>query len=163
MRWLTAPICAALGVAGCGATLVPVVPDGPHGAEHTPADPTFDVVALTAGAKDPLPVSGAHVEYGDLSAALGQAIVHSVHPRHAHTLTAEIVSAKAEASSGQLAVSFVVRATLRAHQGNAFVAQTQSICRQSARVPPERGGDVVWACMSELGRDLRGWLDGLPP
>ena len=152
-----------LALAGCGPKLVAVVPDGtPIGTSAAPSDPSFEVVARTAGVKDPLPVSGTCVSFANLEPALGNAVLRAVRPRHLSTLTVELVSADASYSRSRLAVSIVARATLRAREGNAFIAQTQVICRDSAVVSAENGAPVVWSCMTRLGRDLGGWLDGVP-
>ena len=149
----------------CGGRLVTVVPDGVHdtGTSAAPSDPSFEVVARTAIVKDPLPVSGSNVAYADLERALAQAVIRAVHPRHDQTLTVELVAAEAEYSQSRLSVSLVARATLRTREGNAFVTQTQVICRDAALVSPDAGANVVWSCMSRLGRDLSGWLDGIKP
>jgi hypothetical protein len=146
------------------------MPDGASGARRDEfgqaspaADPSFEVVARTSGIKDPLRAAGSSVAYGQLEAALAQAVLHSVRPRPAHTLTVELISAEAEQSQSRLSVALVARATLRAREGNTFVAQTQVVCRTSASVSAEEGGPVVWACMTRLGRDLNGWLSGLGP
>ena len=154
-----------LALASCGASLVPVVPDGPQdtGTSAAASDPSFEVVARTASVKDPLPVTGAHVAYAELERALGQAVIRAVRPRHDHTLSVELVAAEAEFANSRLSVSLVARATLRTREGNAFVAQTQAICRDAALVAPSSGASVVWSCMVRLGRDLGGWLDGIKP
>lgn len=148
---------------GCGGHLVPVVPDGVQdtGTSAAPSDPSFEVVARTASVKDPLPVTGGGVAYAELERALGQAVIRALHPRHDQTLTVELVAAEAEYAHSRLSVSLVARATLRAREGNAFVTQTQVICRDAALVTPEKGASVVWSCMTRLGRDLGGWLDGV--
>jgi hypothetical protein len=154
-----------LAATTCGGRLVPVVPDGvkDEGTSAAASDPSFEVVARTASVKDPLPVDGASVAYADLERALGQAVIRAVRPRHDHTLTVELIAAEAKFSSTRLSISLVARATLRAHEGNAFVTQTQVVCRDAALVEPEAGGNVVWSCMTRLGRDLGGWLDGVKP
>ncbi|HEY8073712.1 MAG TPA: hypothetical protein VIF62_06380 [Labilithrix sp.] len=153
-----------VALASCGTHLVPIVPDGMGaGANAAPSDPTFEVVARTVGVKDPLPVSGAGVTYGELEPALAQAVLRAVHARHDTTLTIELVAADADYAHGRLAVSLVVRATLRAKSGNAFVGQTQAVCHDGEILAPESGARVVWSCMTRLGRDISGWLDGLPP
>ncbi len=157
------PTLLSMMLVGCGGQLVPVVPDGARdtGTSSAPSDPSFEVVARTASVKDPLPVSGADVAYADLERALGQAVIRAVHPRHDQTLTVELVAAEAAYKHSRLSVSLVARATLRAREGNAFVTQTQVICRDAALVTPENGASVVWSCMTRLGRDLSGWLDGV--
>jgi hypothetical protein len=156
---------ALFALASCGNRLVRVVPDGPSpygGTSVAPSDRTFEVEVWTAGAKDPLPVSGAGVVFGDLQRALGQAVLRNVRPRHDTSLDVELVSAEATYARSRLDVSLVARVTLRARQGNDFLAQTQVVCRESALVQPDSGAPVVWSCMERLGRDLGGWLDGLP-
>jgi hypothetical protein len=152
-----------LAATSCSARLVPVVPDGvkDEGTSAAASDPSFEVVARTAGVKDPLPVDGASVAYADLESALGQAVIRAVRPRHDHTLTVELIAADASYAHTRLAVSLVARATLRTHEGNAFVTQTQVVCRDAALTSPEAGASVVWSCMTRLGRDLGGWLDGV--
>ncbi len=153
----------ALLATACGSHLVPIVPDGlGAGASAAPSDPTFEVVARTVGVKDPLPVSGSGVTYGELEPALASAVVRSVRPRHDTTLTIELVATDADYARGRLAVSLVIRATLRAKAGNAFVGQTQAVCHDGEILPPESGARVVWSCMTRLGQDIGGWLDGLP-
>lgn len=153
----------SMTLVGCGGHLVPVVPEGRQdtGTSAAPSDPSFEVVARTASVKDPLPVTGGDVAYAELEGALGQAVIRAVHPRHDQTLTVELVAAEASFSHSRLSVSLVARATLRAREGNAFVTQTQVICRDAALVTPEKGASVVWSCMTRLGRDLGGWLDGV--
>jgi hypothetical protein len=148
-------------VVACSSKLVPIVPDGAgSGASAAPSDPTFEVVARTVGVKDPLPVTGAGVSYGELETALAQAVLRSVKPRHESVLTIELIAAEAEYGRERLAVAFVVRATLRAKSGNAFIGQTQVVCRDGEIIAPEHGASVVWSCMTRLGQDLAGWLEG---
>ena len=149
-------------LAACGPTLVPVVPSGESfgGAGAAPSVPSFEVVARTsAGAKDPLPVPGSNVVYGNLEPALMNAVLRNVKPRPSCTLTVELVSNEAEYAHSRLSVSLVARATVR--ERNAFLAQTTVVCRDSAMVAPEVGAPVVWSCMTRLGRDLGGWFEGL--
>jgi hypothetical protein len=152
-------------VIACGEELVRVTPDGVPTAGTTTAlsDPTFEVVAEIAGARDPLPVSGAHVAFADLETALGQAVLRAVKPRHDSVLTVELIAADATYKDSRLAVSMVVRATLRTRLGTTFVAQTQVVCRDGAIIAAESGAKVIWSCMTHLGQDLGGWLAGLPP
>jgi hypothetical protein len=152
----------ALTAAACGSELVRVTPDGVPSTTAV-SDPTFEVVARIAGAKDPLPVSGAHVAFSDLETALGQAVLRVVKPRHDSVLTIELIAADAAYKDTRLAVSMVVRATLRTRLGNTFVAQTQVVCRDGAIIDADAGAKVIWSCMTHLGQDLGGWLEGLPP
>jgi hypothetical protein len=54
-----------------------------------------------------------------------------------------------------------VRATLRARAGNVYLAQTQASCRQGGIVAPDQGAPIIYRCMTEVGHDLAGWLDGV--
>jgi hypothetical protein len=158
-------LLVVLGLSACGPRLVPVVPNGdsPFGGTTAAAsDPSFEVVARSAGVKDPLPVGGSNVVYANLEPALNNAVLRAVRPRHACILTVELVSADADYAHSRLAVSLVARATVRTREGNAFLAQTTVVCRDSAVVSPEVGSSVVWSCMARLGRDLGGWFEGLP-
>jgi hypothetical protein len=163
-RWCVIIVVVA-AICACGRRVVPVIPDGPttNGASTAVADPTFEVVARVAGAKDPLPVSGTDLAYADLETALDQAVLRVVPPRHENILTVELVAADAQYVNTRLSVSLVVRATLRTRLGNAFVAQRQFICRDGAIVAPEAGARVMWSCMTRLGHDLGGWLADLTP
>jgi hypothetical protein len=76
-------------------------------------------------------------------------------------LFVEITSADANYEDGRLIFSLAVRATLRGRAGNIYLAQTQASCRQGGIVRPEEGAPVMYRCMTELGHDLEGWLDGV--
>jgi hypothetical protein len=150
-------------VVGCGEPeMVRLAPNGPTPSGASPDDPTFQVIARVAGARDPLPVSGARVVFADLVGVLGEAVLSAVKPRHDHTLTVELIAADASYEDSRLAVSLVVRATLRQRNGNAYVAQTQAVCREGAFVKPASGTKVIWACLARLGQDVAGWLEGVP-
>lgn len=152
----------SLLLTACAPHLVAVIPATgvDTGTASASSDPSFEVVARTGAVKDPLPVVGSDVAYADLERALNQAVIHAVRPKHDHTLTVELVSAEASYAQARLSVSMVVRATLRARTGNAFVGQTQVVCRDAALVVPEQGASVVTSCMAALGRDLGGWIEG---
>ena len=120
--------------------------------------------------RDPLPVDGADVTYGDMEAALGFAIASATVPwADAHKaerpdgwqLFVEIIQADAEHRDGRLIVSLSVRATLRTRRGHFYLAQSQTACRQGGVVEAARGGPVVYACMMRIGRDLADWLGGI--
>ncbi len=151
-----------VALSACGERLVPIIPDGVNSVNTAITDPTFEVVAQINGAKDPLPVSGADVAYEGLQAALAQAVLRAVPPRHDNILTVELIAADVQYKNDRLSLSLVARATLRTRIGNTFVAQTQVVCRDGAVVPPSAGARVVWSCMARLGQDLRGWLEGFP-
>ena len=153
-----------LALSACAGTqIVRIVPDGAAtgGTSVTPTDPTFEVITQLASARDPLPVVGGDIEYADLERSLAEAVVFAVAPKHDSVLTVELVRADASYDHGRLSISLVVRGTLRTRLG-AFIAQTQAVCRDGAIVTPEAGTRVMWSCMSRIGKDLAGWLDGLP-
>src|SRR5512135_2072800 len=103
-------IAIAIVLAGCGRQVIQVIPDGTTGGTSAaPADPTFEIVARVAGAKDPLPVGGSRVAYADLERSLGQAITRAVPARHDSVLTVELVAADADFRAPRLAVSMVAR------------------------------------------------------
>jgi len=148
----------------CSGEIIPVVPDGvSRGVSTAAADPTFQVVARVAGIKDPLPVSGASVSFADLATSLDQAVLRSVPPRHDNVLTVELIAGDVAYRDTRLSVSLVARATLRTRYGDTFIAQREVVCRDGAIVAPELGARVIWSCMTRLGQDLGGWLEGLPP
>jgi hypothetical protein len=148
--------------ASCGTTLVPVT----LGVAPTPTnDPSskFEIVTRTSSVKDPLPVTGTDVAFASLEPAFAQALAANVPARNGYELTVELTSAEADYNGSRLRIALVARATLREREGNAFVAQLSTICRDSALVRPNAGGRVVFGCMRRLARDVTGWLDGLPP
>jgi hypothetical protein len=161
---VTTQLLGCAVVMSCGGEIIPVVPDGvTPGVATAAADPTFQVVAHVAGIKDPLPVAGASVAFADLARSLGQAVLRSVPPRHDNVLTVELVAGDASYKDTRFSVSLVVRATLRERFGDTFIAQRQAVCRDGAIIEPEAGARVIWSCMTRLGQDLGGWLQGLPP
>jgi hypothetical protein len=76
-------------------------------------------------------------------------------------LTVELTSADAEYDGGRAVFTLGVRATLRAREGNVYLAQTQAACRQGGVVPADHGGSVMVRCMNEVGHQLANWLDGV--
>jgi hypothetical protein len=154
----------ALALVACGGRrLVTVEPDGPPHGGFSASDPSFEVVPRLAGASDPLPVAGVDVAFADLARALGHAVLRAVEPYRNGVLTVELVRANADYNSARLSVSLVVRATLRNRVGNDFIATTTQVCHDGAIVDPEAGAPVLWSCMARIGRELAGWLAGVPP
>lgn len=158
-----AVIVLVVACGACGGTLVRVVPDGANSGTTAASDPTFEVIARVAGIHDPLPVAGSDVKFSDLSTALTQAILRVVKPRHDAVLTVELIAGDARYRDTRLSASLVVRATVRTNVGNAFLAQETVVCRDGAIVSPDSGAHVVWSCMTHIGHDLSGWLEGLHP
>ena len=134
----------------------------------------LEVVTRSTAVHDPLPMAGTNVIYGDVEAALGHAVAsatvpwadqHRRHPTNGDgdgwQLFVEITNADATYEDGRVIFSVGVRATLRGRAGNVYLAQTQANCRQGGLVPPDKGAPIMYRCMTEVGRDLAGWLDGV--
>ena len=132
----------------------------------------LEVVTRSTAVRDPLPLRGSSVAYGDVEAGLGHAIAsaavpwadaHRVHPTGASgwQLFVEVTNVDAQYDGGRVIFSVGVRATLRARAGNVYLAQTQASCRQGGIVQPQGGAPIIYRCMQEVGRDLAGWLDGV--
>jgi hypothetical protein len=151
--------------AGCGPNLIPILPSG---GSSLPPSGALEVVARSPAALDPLPVAGSRVVYGELQTALTQAVLsgaggwvarHVAERPGTFTLGVELIHAEAEYSRGRLGVALVARATLRLRSGNAFLGQTQAVCREAKLVSPADGAPVVYRCLERLGRNLGGWLE----
>jgi hypothetical protein len=138
---------------------------------QTPSEATpLEVVTRSTAVRDPLPVHGADVAYGDMEAALGFAVSSATVPwANAHKqerpegwqIFVEVTQADAEYVGGRLVISLSVRATLRTRRGHFYLAQTQVASRQGGVIDADRGGAVVYACMMRIGRDLADWLGGV--
>ena len=166
---VTAPI-----VAGCGSGSPHIVPllDA-AGVPNTPERTVpLEVVTRSTAVRDPLPLRGTGIVYGDIEAAVGHAVStatvpwadqHRKHPRAGDgwQLVVELVNADADYSDGRVLFQLDVRATLRARAGNVYLAQTHASCRQGGIVPADKGAPVMYRCMMEVGHDLDGWLDGV--
>jgi hypothetical protein len=137
------------------------------------ADVPLEVVTHGAGVPDPLPVRRSLVAFTDVEAALGLAVTSAAVPwAEAHRalrpggwqLLVELTRAEAEETrAGRLVVTLDVRATLRSRATRFYIAQTQAHCRQAGLVDAAKGGQVVYACMSGIGRDLTSWLGAVQP
>jgi hypothetical protein len=130
------------------------------------------VVTRSTAVHDPLPMRGSDVTNTDVESALGHAIAsatvpwasqHRSHPesKDGWQLSVEVINADAQYEGGRVIFSLAVRATLRGRAGNVYLAQTQASCRQGAIALPDSGGPVMYKCMTEIGRDLDGWLEGV--
>jgi hypothetical protein len=176
MARIAAPLLfiAALVVAGCGAGTPEIVPLlSAAGVPLTPARTVpLEVTTRSTAVRDPLPLQGTSIVYGDIEAALGHAVSsatvpwadeHRKHPRAGDgwQLAVEVTNAEAEYDDGRVIFSLGVRATLRGRSGNIYLAQTQASCRQGGIVAPDKGAPIMYRCMMEIGHDLDGWLDGV--
>ena len=130
----------------------------------------LEVVTRSTAIRDPLPVDGTGVAYADIEGALGHAVSSATAPwAQAHrdaagggwTLLVEVIQAQAEYDGDRLVVSIGTQASLRTRDGNRYIGQTYARCREAGLTEPEKGGPVVYGCMTRLGRDLAGWLGGV--
>lgn len=137
-------------------------------------DPTtvpLRVVTRSTAVRDPLPMRGTGVVYGEVEMALGHAVSSATVPwAEAHQsgkakdgweLFVEVTNADAKYDDDRAIFSLGVRATLRQRAGNEYLAQTQTSCRQGGVVQPSKGAPIMYGCMMEIGRNLAGWLDGV--
>jgi hypothetical protein len=175
MRWLTMVVLVLVVLAsGCGSSSVEIVPLlTAAGIPLTqPTTVPLRVVTRSTAVRDPLPLRGSSVVYGDIEAGLGHAIssatvpwadTHRTHPtsKDGWQLFVEVTNADAEYDDGRILFSVAVRATLRARAGNLYLSQTQASCRQGGIVAADKGAPIMYRCMMEIGRDLAGWLDGV--
>jgi hypothetical protein len=154
-------------LAGC-ATVIPLVDQSGVPVTLTPGDavPLEIITRKNVTVKEPLPLRGRSLAFGQVEAALGHAVASGVapwmerHPSQRWQLDVELIAASARAHGPEVTVSLDVRATLRARAGNRYLAQTQSHCQESAIAGPST---VMFACMSHVGRVLGGWLGGIEP
>jgi len=124
------------------------------------------VATRATAVPDPLPVAGARVAYAEVETALGHAVASAAVPwatgrpidAEPLRLLVELTDARAEQRGDRLAVAFAARGTLRRRRDLGYLAQAVVHCRQAALVPPDRGAEVIDACLVQLGRDLAGWL-----
>ncbi len=136
-----------------------------------PAIP-LEVVTRSTGVKDPLEVRGGHFAYGDIESTVGLALSSAAAPwaeRHEKQrpegwqLQAELIQADADYENDRLIVTLGVRLTLRTRTDRRFLAQAQAGCRQSGLVQPKDGAPVVYACVTQMGRDAASWLALVEP
>jgi hypothetical protein len=132
----------------------------------------LEVVTRSTAVRDPLPVDGSSVAFGDFESALGHAISSAAVPwADAHRdlrpegwqLFVEVTGAEAEYSSGRMLVTVAVRATLRTRTDAVYLGQTEASCRDGGLVAPDQGASVLYRCMKRIGRDLTGWLGAVEP
>jgi len=173
-------VLAALTASGCGSAtprIIPLLRTSGAPIVTTPSDATpLEVVSRGTAVPDPLPVRGSNIVYGDLEGALGIAVssatgpwaaAHRKYPvavRGGWTVLVEVVGADAELESGgRVIVGLDVRATLRTRNGNVYLGQTQLGCHEGGLRSADEGAPVIYRCMTRIGRDLAGWLDGGVP
>ena len=127
----------------------------------------LEVVTRSTGVADPLVVKGADVSYADLETTVGTAISSAAAPWAEHhrdgnpegwQLLVELIEASANYSSERLATTIGVRLTLRTRTDHRYIAQSQASCRNAALTAPDKGAEVLYGCMSHMGRDVASWL-----
>lgn len=132
----------------------------------------LEVVTRSTSVRDPLPVRGSSIVYGDFEAALGHAISSAAVPwadknrgrrDGGWQLFVEVIQAEAEHDGTRFLVTIGVRATLRTRIGGEHIGQTETACRDGGLVEAEKGAPVLYACMTRLGRDLTSWLAAAEP
>lgn len=163
--WLCAPLllCSCVrGVVALSGALPPA----------SSASVPIEVTARSSGVPSPLPMKGSCLVFAALEESLGRAVATAALPwAEAHRierpdgwqLIVDLWRASAVARGGTVTVLLDVRATLRTREGNRYLAQTQSHCRQSALAEPADAAPVFYGCMQSLGRELSGWLGSVQP
>jgi hypothetical protein len=175
---MRAILIASLVVASClgacgGRRIVPLLSSAGVPITRTPSGGIpLEVVTRSTSVKDPLPVSGSGVVYGDFEAALGHAVSSAAVPwadanrgrrPGGWQLFVEVINAEAEHDGSRLVVGITVRATLQTRVGGAHIAQTETACRDGGLVEADKGAPVLYACMTRIGRDLTSWLPSADP
>jgi hypothetical protein len=165
-------------LAGCGGsvgptTMVPLLSAAGMPLTMTPGkEIPLEVITRGTGVKDPLPIDGSTVTFGDVETTLGHAIssagvpwanAHRAQRPEGWQISVELITADASYHDSRLVVTLGVRATLRTRATRLYLAQTQANCRQGGVVTPEHGASVVFACEERIGRDLAGWLGQVEP
>jgi hypothetical protein len=166
-------LAVADGASGCtdSATIVPLLSAAGIPRTDTTTVP-LEVVTRSTAVRDPLPLRGTDVAYGDIEAGLGHAISTAAVPwadshrthgtaKKGWQLFVEVTNVDATYEDRRVVFSVGVRATLRARAGNVYLAQTQASCMQGGIAPPAGGAPIIYRCMMEVGHDLAGWLDGV--
>jgi hypothetical protein len=182
LRGLAVLFCASLlsaaagSVLGCSAETttqtVPLLTAAGVPITQTPqGDISLEVVTRSTAVKDPLPVTGSHFSYADLESTLGHAVTTATIPwadSHKNArpgglqLVVDVSEANVDFDAGRLSVTINVRATLRTRRDHDYIAQTEASCRDAGLTDPSHGATVIYRCMTRLGRDLTGWLGGIP-
>lgn len=177
MRW-TLPALLSLAVSsgplGCGGRqIVPLLASAGVPVTSTAVNAVpLEIVTRSTSVRDPLPVSGTSVVYGDFEAALGHAVASAAVPwadknrgrrEGGWQLFVEVIQAEAEHDGSRFLVSLGVRATLRARVGGAHIGQTETACRDGGLVAADKGAPVLYSCMTRIGRDLTSWLAAADP
>lgn len=131
-----------------------------------------EVKTRPSGASDPVRLAGTRFAFAGLEAPLGHAVATAVvpwaqsragEPGGGFRLLVELTQAVARVRGHRVEITLAARATLSTREGQHYLGQTQVHCHEARLVAPVDAAPVFYDCMSELGRDLAGWLGGLPP
>lgn len=170
---LLAIVSSNVGSLGCGGRqVVPLLSSAGIPITRPNGAVPMEVVTRSTSVRDPLPVTGAGVSYADFEGALGYAVSSATVPWAAKNkdrrpggwqLFVEVIQAEAEYDGARMIVTIGVRATLRQRVGGEHIGQTETACRDGGIVPADRGGAVLYRCMTRIGRDLAGWLAAADP
>jgi hypothetical protein len=132
----------------------------------------MEITTRSAAVTSPLPLHGSDYAFTSIEESIGHVMAAAAAPwAAAHRaknsdgwqLLVELWQAHAERRGPQITVVLGVRLTLRSRDGNQFIAQTQAHCKQSQLVDPASAAPIFYSCMTQLGRDLGGWLNGIEP
>ena len=158
-----------LGLSGGCATSETIRLDAAIPVTHTPAaEIPLEVVTHTVGLPRTLTVAGSHTKVHAVEESLGHAVATAVVPwasthqserTNGWQLVLDLWQASARQDGDQLEVRLGVRATLLGRSTHWYVGQGQMHCTQAGHV----GAPVFYACMSEIGREVAGWLGQLQP
>ncbi len=162
---------ALLSLPACVPHVLPLLPEPAPVAVR--ADLPLDVVTKLAGAQDPLQIKGTSWQFSELEHAVARAVTTAAAPwAEAHRadrpggwqIQVDLIKSDAEWVDGHARTSLGVRATLRAVTGRVYIGQNQMFCSTAGLAKSEQETrDVLWRCISGLGRSVTGWLDGVTP
>ncbi len=169
MLRIVLPLCLTL--AACGAQTVPLL-QAPSQQQVVPRSGLpLEVHTSSMRGQDPA-VHGSSFVFSDVEQAIGRAVTAATAPwAEAHRggraggwqLLVEFIRSQSRVEDGRLHVEFGVRATLYGVVGRVYLGQTQANCHSSgAATDANAAGELAWQCITGLGHDLAGWLQGLP-
>src|SRR6185312_2022349 len=142
---LPATLALLAALSGCGGgitptTMVPLLQAAGMPVTQTPGkDIPLEVVTRSTGIRDPLPIEGTSLSYGDVETTLGHAVssaavpwadAHKAQRPEGWQISVELINTDATYKGGRLLVTLGVRATLRTRSTRTYLAQTQAYCSQ---------------------------------
>jgi hypothetical protein len=143
----------------CSTTGTHLLPLRHLGGEQVAPAAALEIVTASTTVPEPLMIHGSPDAFIELAPALREAVAGVVDGSFQQwRLSLELTQASAEWSSGRLIVRMTTRATLRSRDDNAYLAQSQHVCSTSGVVEPEAGARVAHACLLDIARDVKSWL-----